>query len=90
MYISDLSPIYGMNLQELNLLQVRYEDISVLDDYLQNIVSNYGERRNCTVYLDSEPSERGMNAIQTIINEDSWNESGKWKFIINDKVYTKQ
>lgn len=90
MYISDLSPIYSMNLQELNLLQVQYEDISVLDNYLQNIVSNYGERRNCTVYLDSEPSEKGMSAIQTIINEDSWNESGKWKFIINDKTYTKQ
>jgi hypothetical protein len=90
MYISDLSSIYDMSLQELNLLRVKFQDVKVLDDYLQNIVSNYGNRRNCTVYLDTEPSEQGMAAIQTIINEESWNEAGVWKFIINDQIYTKE
>ena len=90
MAISDLSPIYNMSLQELNLLQVQFSDVSVLDNYLVNIVENYGNRRDCTVYLDTEPTEVGMAAIQTIINEPAWNESGKWKFVINEIVYTKE
>lgn len=89
MVISDLSPIYDMSLQELNLRQVKFTDVSVLDNYLVHIAENYGNRRDCTVYLDTEPTEVGMNAIQTIINEPAWNQAGKWKFIINDVVYTK-
>lgn len=89
MSISELEPISNMSLQELNLLDVRFTDISVLDNYLQYIVANYGNRRNCTVLLNTEPTEKGMQAIQTIINEQSWNESGKWKFIINGETYTK-
>lgn len=90
MVISDLSPIYDMSLQELNLLQVKFTDVSVLDNYLVHIAENYGKRRDCTVYLDTEPTDVGMNAIQTIINEPAWNQAGKWKFIINDVVYTKE
>jgi hypothetical protein len=90
MTISDLLPIADMSLQELNLLKVMFTDVSVLDDYLQYIVDNYGNRRDCTVFLDTAPTAKGMQAIQTIINEPSWNESGKWKFIINDEIYTKQ
>lgn len=90
MVISDLSPIYDMSLQELNLLQVKFSDVSVLDNYLVYIAENYGTRRDCVVYLDTEPTEIGMAAIQTIINESAWNESGQWKFIINDVVYTKE
>ena len=78
-----------MSLQELNLLQVKFTDVSVLDNYLVHIAENYGNRRDCTVYLDTEPTDVGMNAIQTIINEPAWNQAGKWKFIINDVVYTK-
>lgn len=89
MVISDLSPIYDMSLQELNLLHVKFTDVSVLDNYLVYIAENYGNRRDCTVYLDTEPTEVGMNAIQTIINESAWNQAGKWKFVINDIVYTK-
>jgi hypothetical protein len=88
--VSNLLPVGDMSLQELNLLNVRFTDVSVLDDYLQYIVDNYAGRRNCTVHLDTEPTERGMEAIQTIINEPAWNESGKWKFIINEKIYTKE
>lgn len=90
MNISDLLPIGNMSLQELNLKDVRFSDVSVLDDYLKYIVENYGSRRDCTVYLTEEPSSVGMDAINTIINEKAWNESGKWKFIINDKIYTAQ
>lgn len=86
--IADLSPIGDMSLQELNLLQVQFTSQDVLDDYLEYIANNYGTRRNCTVCLDTEPSERGMAAINKIINEESWNASGKWKFVINDKIYT--
>lgn len=85
--ISDLSPIGDMSLQELNLLQVQFTSQDVLDDYLEYIVNNYGNRRNCTVYLDTEPSERGLAAINKIINEESWNVPGEWKFIINDTIY---
>jgi hypothetical protein len=90
MVISDLLPLGDMSLQELNLLKVKFTDVSALDDYLQYIVENYENRRNCTVYLDTEPTERGMQAIQTIINEPAWNDSGKWKFIINEEIYTKE
>lgn len=88
MNVSDLLPIGDMSLQELDLRHVNFNNVSVLDDYLQYIVDNYGSRRDCTVYLTQEPSSVGMKAIETIINEESWNESGKWKFIINDKIYT--
>jgi len=87
MHISDLSPIYGMSLQTLDLRNVIFDN-GVLDAYLQNIVSHYGTRRNCTVYLSTEPGSAGMAAIQTIINEASWNSSGAWVFNINGTIYT--
>ena len=88
MEISSLLPIGDMRLQELNLRYVKFTDVSVLDEYLQYIVDNYGTRRDCTVYLTTEPSAAGMAAIETIINEPAWNESGHWQFIINDQTYT--
>ena len=88
MTISDLSPIADMSLQELDLRNVRFTDVSVLDDYLDYIVANYGTRRDCTVYLTTEPTERGMQAIETIIHEEAWNEAGRWRFIINGTIYT--
>ncbi|NDV63937.1 hypothetical protein [Bacteroides sp. 224] len=90
MVISELEPISDMSLQELNLLNVRFTDVSVLDNYLQYIATNYGNRRNCVVLLNTTPTEKGMQAIQTIINEPSWNDAGKWKFIINGDIYTKE
>lgn len=88
--VSDLSPIYDMSLQELNLKNVGFANEDILDNYLSYIVSNYGTRRNCTVYLSEEPSKAGMDAILQIINEPDWNNAGAWKFIINDKIYTKE
>lgn len=90
MTIRDLSPINDMSLQLLDLRNVKFTSISVLDDYLCNIVNNYGQRRDCEVYLSEYPSEIGMEAINTIINEPAWNESGKWKFVINQDIYTNE
>lgn len=86
--ISSLLPIGNMDLQELNLLKVRFTDVSVLDEYLQYLVTNYGTRRGCTVYLDTKPSETGMAAINTILGEKEWNYPIPWKFIINGETYT--
>lgn len=87
--IHDLLPIGDMNLQILDLRGVTFVRTEVIDTYLQYLVNNYGSRRNCTVYLTTEPSDKGMKAIETILGEDAWNEAGNWKFYINDKVYTR-
>ena len=87
-HITSLAPISDMSLQELDLRQVTFSDVSVLDDYLEYIANNYGTRRNCTVYLTTEPTDRGMAAIYKIIREPDWNLSGPWKFIINEHIYT--
>lgn len=90
MVIHDLSPIYNMYLQVLDLRNIRLDNIAIIDNYLENLVSNHGTRRDCTVYLSHVPSDVGMESINTIINEDSWNESGKWVFNINGTIYTAQ
>lgn len=89
MYIADLSPIYRMSLQELDLRRANM-DAQVIDEYLQNIATNYGSRRNCMVYLSTMPTQIGMDAIQTIIGEPAWNEGGAWVFNINGTIYTVQ
>lgn len=85
--IKDLTPVGKMSLQTLDL---RGADIGVsaVDDYLTYIVDNYGDRRDCTVLLTTEPSDVGMEAIRTIIGEESWNQSGQWVFDINGTIYT--
>ncbi len=88
MLITDLSPIHSMSLSQLNLLGVRFQSVDILDDYLVNIVENHQNRRACEVWLDTEPTERGMQAIETIIGEPEWNTPTKWVFHINDKTYT--
>lgn len=89
-HIDNLLPIGNMSLQILDLRHATFADIAVLDDYLQYIVDNYGNRRNCTVYLTSDPTEKGMKAIETILGEDAWNEAGSWVFNIKDKIYTRE
>lgn len=86
--IASLLSLGDMNLQELDLRKVKFSDVSVLDEYLQYIVDHYGTRRNCTVYLDTEPSESGYAAINTILGEEEWNTTGNWQFIINGTEYT--
>lgn len=86
--ISSLLSIGDMDLQELNLLNVRFASVDVLDEYLQYIVTNYGTRGGCTIYLDTMPSETGMAAINTILKEEEWNMPTPWRFIINNEIYT--
>lgn len=88
--VSDLTPIGDLELQELNLEDVYFERIDVLDDYLEYIVRHYNDRRPCTVYLSTEPSSRGLFAINTILNEPEWNVSDTWKFYINNELYIPQ
>lgn len=96
MLITDLRPIYDMNLTELNLLKVRFQNNDILNDYLVYVSEHYSvptddgykDRDACIVYLDTEPSAQGMAAIQKIISEPAWNTPTKWEFHINDKIYT--
>lgn len=88
--IDNLLPIANMNLQTLNLTDVHYIKDCVLDDYLVFIREHYNDRPPCTVYLTTEPSEIGYQAIDTILNESEWNVSGAWKFYINEQLYTPQ
>lgn len=85
--ISDLLPIANMSLQELNLTDVYYMTDEVLDDYLVYVKEHYNDRRPCTVYLTTTPSERGLEAIDTILREPEWNISDTWKFYINNELY---
>lgn len=85
--VSDLLPIADMSLQELDLTDVYYMNDNVLDDYLVYIREHYDDRRPCTVHLSTEPSERGYEAINTILNEPEWNVSDTWKFYINNELY---
>lgn len=102
--IDNLSPIYDYGrsgniaeeyngLQLLNLEGVRFKDIAVLDDYLEYLADSetHGTRRPCHLYLTAQPSERGMAAIETILNEKAWNQEGyasSWAFTINGTTYT--
>lgn len=89
MVISDLSPIYDMHLQELDLRETLFPNPQqAIDDYLTYIKENHGNRRACKIYMDEEPSEVGMDAIQTIISEKEWNTPEKWEFHIKNKIYT--
>lgn len=84
--ISDLLPIGDMSLQLLDIRDARI-DPTTIDAYLTYIVEHYEDRRPCTVKMTTKPTTVGMAKIQTIINEESWNQSGSWCFIINDVTY---
>lgn len=86
--VVDLLPIGNLSLQELDLRGVRFINDNALDDYLVYISEHHNDRRSCTVYLTAEPSERGYAAIDKIINEPEWNNSGTWRFYINNQLYT--
>ena len=85
--VTDLTPVGSMSLQTLDLRDAQIGS-ETIDEYLVYIVENYGSRRDCTVLLTTEPSAVGMAAIQTIIGEESWNQSGHWVFNINGRIYT--
>ena len=101
----NLKPIIECReLMELDLTDANVKP-SVLDEYLIALVERYGNRRNCTITLSTEPLgiyrepdrneetgkyniTSGMEAIWVITHEESWNEGGKWRFIINDNEYS--
>lgn len=87
-HISSLLPVGELHLQELDLTRCSFESSDVIDSYLEYIVANYGTRRPCTVKLSATPGAKGMAAIDTILNEESWNASSSWVFIINDNIIT--
>lgn len=75
-----------------------------LDDYLISLVKKHYGRRNCEITMSEPPSgeyreperdedlnyviESGMEAIWLITHEESWNDAGAWKFIIEGVCYT--
>lgn len=85
--ISSLSPIVSLELANLDLRGVKFTKSNVVEEYLESIIANHQSRRACEVYLDYEPSTRGMQAINTIINEPSWNSPQKWIFHVGNKTY---
>lgn len=101
--VADLSPIQNMSLSYLELTEMDYESMAVLDDYLIYVAKHNNERRNCKVILDTVPSgtyqepkrdlnghyiiSSGMEAIYVITHEETWNEAGPWVFDICGKIY---
>lgn len=85
--IDSLLPIGDMSLQELDLTDVCFLHDNTVDDYFEYIVAHHADRRPCTIWLTTEPSERGYAAINTILNEPEWNISDTWKFYINNQLY---
>lgn len=85
--IESLLPIGDMSLQELDLTGVHFLHDDTVDNYLEYIVANHADRRPCTVWLTTEPSEKGYAAINIILNEPEWNVSDTWKFYINNQLY---
>lgn len=86
--VSDLTPLTHLYLQELDLRNVHFSDVSVLDDYLVDLNENYGTRGGCVVRLNMEPTQRGWNAINTILGDVERNTPTPWQFIINQEIYT--
>lgn len=86
--VSDLSPITHLYLQELDLRNVHFSSVSVLDDYLVELNENYGTRGGCVVRLDTEPTKRGWDAINTILKDVERNIPTPWKFIVKQEIYT--
>ncbi len=86
--VSDLKPITHLHLQELDLRNVHFPDVAVLDDYLEDLNENYGTRGGGIVRLTTEPTQRGWDAIHTILGDEIRNTPTPWQFIINQETYT--
>lgn len=102
--ITDLSPL--LELKDLITLDLNSQYINSLDieNYFIGLVQNYGNRRGCTISINSplrgvykEPDKdnnnkyiftSAMEAIWVLLNEPLWQEGGFWHVIINNKDYT--
>lgn len=92
-HIESLMPLSNMmQLQSLDLTGSRFDKVAIIDEYLEHLASpeHHGNRRNCAITLTTKPTDRGMDAIQRILAEDAWNESGSWIFNINGTIYTRE
>lgn len=87
MKISSLEGIYDMNLMTLDLRDVDFSDISVLDAYFEYIVNNFTigdtDRQDCTIYLSEKPSEDGEAAIEKLLRGDG----ADWEIFVNKLQY---
>lgn len=84
--LSDLTPLAELRPLKVDLRNVEYLGSSVLDGYLEAVAANCASRRSCEVLIDGKVSSRGMAAINRILTDSE----NKWKFIINDTVYTNE
>lgn len=102
--INDLTPlVYCKDLSNLDLSSLDIKPIAV-EEYLKQLVLNYGLRRGCSInisqsisgaYLEPERDSNGkyvintgMEAVWVLVNEPEWQEAGYWKITINNKTYT--
>lgn len=101
---ADLRPlVHCTELMNLDLRHSRMKG-SQIDDYLLQLVRNYGTRRSARLLLPSAPGGLyrepardaqgayaplcGMEALWVLTHEEAWNQAGAWKVIIDDKTYT--
>lgn len=87
--ISTLAPIYNLNLQILDLSNSIISE-QEFESYLEYIVTNYGDRRDCTVTARISLTDKAMEYIQLIVQNPDWNSNGQWSFHINGIVYDNQ
>ena len=102
--IDNLLPLLKQKgLMNLNIRDILFAK-KTIDEYLIGLVKQHFGRRSCTVTMTTVPSGEykepqrddnlgyiigsGMEAVWVLTHEPSWNEAGKWKFIINDTTYT--
>lgn len=90
-------------LMKLNIRGIHFAG-KAIDEYLIGLVKQHFGRRSCTVTMTTVPSGEykeprkdenlnyiitsGMEAVWVLTHEPSWNETGAWKFVINDTTYT--
>lgn len=100
----DLTPL--LTCHHMGVLDLRGGSFHVqtLDRYLLELVTRYGARRSCRLYLPQRPRgdyrepardaagaympQNGMEAIWIITHEPAWNEAFAWEFILPEKTYT--
>lgn len=104
--ISNLSPLIQLNNLITLDLTSKYINNNDIENYLIGLVNNYGNRRCCTIIINSdlngiyrEPSigndnkyivTSAMEAVWVLVNEPDWQEGGFWHIIIKQNDYTSE
>ena len=92
-HIDSLMPLSNMTqLQRLDLTGAQFDKVAIVDEYLEHLAGadTHGTRLPCAIILTTRPTDRGMAAIDRILQEDAWNESSSWIFNINGTIYTRE